>query len=130
MKKENNNVIHYEDFVAEINDSEISITGYNGTDDDVIIPDEIDGLPVVHIGDNAFYKKGLTSVFLPSELKTIGDYAFENNNLEDIWFDEGLISIGKNAFYANNNCYLRNELPSTLVSIGERAFFYNRIGKL
>ncbi len=76
-----------------------------GTDENNItdvIPSTIDGLPVLKIGDKAFYNlRTLTSVTIP----------------------EGVTSIGKNAFY---NCYSLTSvsLPSTLTTIDEGAFHY------
>ena len=41
----------------------ISITGYNGTDSEVVIPSQIDGMTVDGIGANAFYgNKNVISV--------------------------------------------------------------------
>lgn len=42
------------DFQYEINNGEVTLTGYSGTNKDVVIPSEIDGLPVTVIGNSAF----------------------------------------------------------------------------
>lgn len=46
---------------------EITITKYTGNDTEVIIPPEIDGMPVTSIGKSAFHNcSSLTSVTLPT----------------------------------------------------------------
>ena len=71
---------------------------------DVVVPDEIQGLPVITIENEAF--SGSTSIInvrLGNNVAYIGDYAFaECPNLETIRIPSGLISIGRGAF---NKCY-------------------------
>ena len=65
------------DFEYEVDDSEVTITGYTGAGGDVVVPDTIDGFPVTCIGDNAFcYCTGLTSITLGNSVTTIGYGAF------------------------------------------------------
>lgn len=67
----------------------------------VVIPDEIDGLPVVEIGPRAFENRdSLTSVALPSQLATIGERAFYGcSALTKVDFFT-IPKFGKEAFYA------------------------------
>ena len=59
--------------------TEVKITGYSGSDTEIVIPSEIGGKTVTRIGNYAFRNcSGLTSIVLPDSLKTIGDYAFCN----------------------------------------------------
>lgn len=83
------------------------------------------------IGNSAFIACGLTEVTFPSTLKTIGNWAFSSNKLIKISFPEGLTTIGHGAFegqLTNSNgmnvldAMTVLELPSTLKSIGEKAF--------
>src|SRR5699024_4754966 len=76
-----NNQINFEPFQFEwiVDGNEVMITGYNGNETDITIPEEIDGMPVTVIGDGVFADKGLTSVILPTTLKEIGPYAFALN---------------------------------------------------
>src|SRR5215471_8483754 len=55
----------------------ITITGYTGTDANLVIPSTIDGLPVTSIGTGAFAGNSLTSVTIPNSVTNIGDFAFE-----------------------------------------------------
>ncbi len=55
----------------------IAITKYLGTGAEVVIPDTIDGLPVIEIGDEAFYNNTtLTTITLPATIERIGVRAF------------------------------------------------------
>ncbi len=105
-----------------INDK-MTITGYRGGDQDVQIPDEIDGLPVTVIGEAAFAeKKSLKTVRLPEALEIIGVEAFEDcEGLTEISIPDGVTSIGKDAF---GSCFsLENvKLPASLTRIEEDTF--------
>ena len=43
------------DFTYTVSDGTVTITGYTGTGGTVVIPATIDGMPVVSIGNHAFY---------------------------------------------------------------------------
>ena len=55
----------------------ITVTAYNGTGTEVVIPGEIDGYSVTGIGARVFYNRtDLISVTIPESVKMIGDCAF------------------------------------------------------
>lgn len=60
-----------------------TITGYSGgSDENIIIPQMVDGYTVAAIGDKAFYKDEKNkeigiSVTLPESVKSIGDFVLE-----------------------------------------------------
>src|ERR1017187_1892992 len=62
------------DFTYASDGTNVIITGYTGSGGDVTIPETINGLPVVSIGDWAFYGASLTSVTIPNTVKNIGGY--------------------------------------------------------
>ena len=82
-----------------------TVAGMGGcTDSEVIIPAEINGVPVVAISEEAFYdNSNITSVVIPDSIKTIGINAFWRcNNLKSITIGTGLTSVERNAFsYCN-----------------------------
>lgn len=91
---------------------------------EVVIPDEIDGIPVRDIAPYAFqWQAGITSVSLPSSIRNIGDKAFMNcKRLETVTFPTNLMSsIGESAF---SGCTSLKDLvlPTLISSIGANAF--------
>ena len=68
------------------------ITGYVGTDTEVIIPSEIDGYTVTSIGDTAFLETDVVSVTFPSTLETLGGAVFYGcSSLESIYTNKKLM---------------------------------------
>lgn len=127
-------------------DGEITVYGYDGTVRSLVIPDEIDGLPVTSIEDLAFWGcRQLTDVLLPSGIRRIGEGAFcectslrwavlppELSEISDgtfqsctgmEWFvvPRGTMRIGE---YAFNHCSSLTEMqiPGTVREIGSFAF--------
>jgi hypothetical protein len=74
---------------------------YNNNTKDLVIPREINGLPVVAIGDYAFEDNQLTNVVIPDSVKTIGDYAFAKNELTEVIIPKSVKEIKKNVFDEN-----------------------------
>lgn len=64
----------------------LRITSYNGFDSErVIVPAQIDGQPVISIGENAFQNASFSEIILPNSLKVILKSAFEGcTNLQYI----------------------------------------------
>lgn len=87
----------------------------NFTDEEIVVPDTLDGYPVTAIGDFAFsaasdvgaswgnttitYTYNYTKITLPEGVKTIGRYAFaENKNLKEVVLPESLTDFNYCAF--------------------------------
>ena len=98
-----------------------TITKYNGTDTDVVIPSTIGGVAVKEIGKQAFGRKKLTSVTVPEGIVTIGDGAFGGNLLTELKLPESLKKIGNQAFLANPKLS-KVVLNEGLEYIGQQAF--------
>ena len=81
-------------------DGTVIITGYSGSDTELVIPAQIDGQPVTTIGNYAFSDcTGLTSVTIPEGVTEIGNYVFSGcTSLSEISIPESVISIGESAF--------------------------------
>lgn len=103
----------------------ITITGYSGSESNIIIPDSIDGLAVVAIAPNAFaYNDTPTSVSIPGSVTRIGVGAFrECRYLSTVTFHTGLRSIGETAFLGCDSL-VRADIPAGVESIGAYAFAY------
>jgi len=75
------------------------VIGYQGTNQAVVIPSLINGLPVTGIGSRAFSGTALSSVTIPESMTSIGSAAFEDcTNLASIIIPDSVASIGEHAF--------------------------------
>ena len=112
------------DFTYEESGGTITITAYTGAGGAVIIPDTIEGKPVVSIGGGAFgYSYGLTSIVLPGSLVSIGSFAFAYcSGLTGIVFPDNLASIGNYAFAECMGLTSMGIIPAGVTSIGEAVF--------
>ncbi len=110
------------------NEGNIYITDGPGIGKDVVIPEQIDGIPVTGIGASAFtWKKNIETVVIPGTVTYIGGNAFNNcTNLKsvtingDAQYDED-IGIGAGAF-ASCSSLVSINLPQKLPKLGENAF--------
>lgn len=99
------------------------ITGYNGSEDTVTIPERICGKPVRGIGKAAFKGNDIRKVILPSGVRCIYADAFKDCvNLEQIEFNENLQTI-YNAF--QNTAITSITFPPSLKTIGGNTFSGN-----
>lgn len=102
------------DFVVDLNKegNGAVITKYKGTIADVVIPSNIEGYPVMELGEGCFKDLRITSVKLPNGVVKIGDDCFENCSLlKSINLPETLTHIGGSAFM--------NTKALTLITIPE-----------
>ena len=93
------------DFVCQLNSDEtISIIGYKGNSENVVIPSKICELPVTAIGAYAFKGlKNITSLTIPSSITFIGSGAFDGcDNITSIIIGPNITSIGKDIFGDRN----------------------------
>jgi hypothetical protein len=106
-----------------INGDECEITGYNGTDTDVTIPEYIGGYRVTGIGEKAFAANGnIVNITMPSTIKRIEDYAFQGCiGIINVTVPEGVEFIGNGAF-SNCGSLVTVNLPTTVTEIGGEAF--------
>ncbi len=116
-----------------ININEVEIVSYNGSDSEVTIPSEIDGMPVTSIGEysfngketrnpkpvthpNASNNKNIKKIVVPSSVKTICAKAFAfMDALTDVVLSEGLEVINEFAF-ADCPLFTELNLPDSLVT--------------
>ena len=77
----------------------IEITGFDNSVSDVVIPSEIEGLPVTAISTGAFYLSAITSIEVPDTVTSIGEMAFLGcTSLKTVKLSTGVAKIDKNAF--------------------------------
>ncbi|MDR0983711.1 MAG: leucine-rich repeat protein [Ruminococcus sp.] len=113
-------------------DGEVTITGYTGVGGNLILPSEIEDLPVTAIGAGAFADcTVLDSIIIRADVEVIGDNAFENcTNLTYVDMSNRVTKIGNSAFKGCSNL-TEVDLSDDLTEIGEQAFAgCNLMGKV
>lgn len=116
-------LISYNEYDFYLIENNLYISAYNGSDRDIILPDNVLGYPVIGIAPTAFSENiELQSVIIPDSIKIIGDFAFEYcRKLGDVKMSDSIEVIGN---YAFSNCHSLTliSLPQKLNHIGDRAF--------
>lgn len=109
------------DWEFQLLDNEVNITGYNGSDKDVVVPETIYGKPVTGAKFGGFDLKNTVSIKFPGSIKVINDVGDALSNLKTVILSEGTEKIAQDAFaYCGN---LENiNFPSTLKVVGWNAF--------
>ncbi len=112
-----------EDFEFSLNsDNTVSVTKYNGSDTDIVIPSLFNGRAVTAIGERAFAKKRLQTVTFPETLTTIHKQAFESCiRLKSVILPDSVTTIEEQAFF-NCSSLVTVEATPHLQFIGSQAF--------
>lgn len=87
----------------------------------VIFENEVNGLPVKCINDNAFALTSLGEVYFNDNLTKIGNQSFFFTDIEKLYLNEGLTELGRYSF--NYSSLVEVDLPSSLEVIGYGAFY-------
>jgi hypothetical protein len=135
------NAMYYNATIAQVNkslfkiDSNGTIIAYEGpgyirlSNPTVVIPTQIDDIPITAIGKNVFREKCLVNdIIIPDSVTSIGDWAFYFNQLILVIIPSRVSSIGEGAF-----CH--NQLTSVIISdgitsISDRAFSNNLLSSV
>lgn len=99
-----------EDFLYASNGKEIRINAYIGNGGDIVIPEQIEGVPVTIIADGAFRDKA--------------------ESIKSVTFPQTIKSIGMNAFIDAGNMSGVVVLPPSLENVDRQAFDYTGISGL
>ncbi len=118
----------------------VVITGYNGSAKTVIIPAEIEGYPVVEIGERAFddhrkavvnhvknivelgnREKNHNSIIIPNSVRIINSYAFNHSGIKSIIIPDSVTEIKDSAFFQCDNMKFV-KFGNSLKNIGQEAF--------
>ena len=106
----------------------VTITGYTGTTLNMVIPLELQGLPVTRIGEFAFWDRNLTSITMPDSVVYIGRSAFQHNRLTSTIIPANVAYIGESAFYGNQLSSV--VIPDNVTYIGQAAFWGNHLSSV
>lgn len=101
-----------------------AITGRDSENKYLLLPADINGMPVRAVGQDAFADMDIQRLRLPDTLTEVGEGAFRDTGISRLELPEDLEQIGAGAF---ENCALeRLEFPDHPLTIGERAFAGNK----
>jgi BspA type Leucine rich repeat region (6 copies) len=146
------------DWTYTVSNNQATITGYTGAGGAVTIPSEVNGIPVVQVGNGsplisgwrndtvtsltipnsvvtigirAFYRwVGLSSVTIGNNVTSIGDYSFIYcSNLSSIYFPNSVKTIGDGAFELCTSLATVT-LQEGVETIGARAFLLSAINEI
>ncbi|MBQ0009632.1 MAG: leucine-rich repeat protein [Ruminococcus sp.] len=91
------------DFTYDKSANAVTITGYTGVGDTVVVPAKIEGLPVTAIGMSAFAKSSVKKIVLPSSVTTVKPQAFGKSSLETLVMTDKVIDIEDSVISACQN---------------------------
>ena len=104
------------DFVIDENGT---LTAYNGTGGDVVIPSGVS-----QIASGAFSSNtDIVSVYIPGTVQSVGQQAFSACiGLKKVVIEDGVLSLGQKAF---SGCFSLSDVqfPASLTSIGSNVFY-------
>lgn len=103
-------------YTYTVEDGGVVVTGYNGAETSVEIPQTIGGKQVVEIGFEAFRNSKVKSVKIPFGVKKISAFAFCQSALESVEIPETVTFIGNNAFSYTNLTEFETPLGISTVS--------------
>jgi len=114
--------VYYDDMQFDLF-SDYAVVNYCGDKKgDVVIPSEINGLPVTKIFDGAFYSDNITSITLPDTIDELGENMCDGCiNLTSIKLPANIRSIPEFAFHGCKSLK-KVDIPSGVTGIGRSAF--------
>ena len=80
-----------------LDDGTVKITGYTGSNTEIVIPSEIEGMAVISVGESAFEDcTGLTSVIIPDGVTSICYEAFSGcSGLTSITIPDSVLQVAE-----------------------------------
>lgn len=112
----------YNNFTYSVNNGKASISKYNGTAENLVVPEKINGYQVTDIYNSAFKgNKYIKKVTIESKITILYGSMFLNcTNLETVILPETLLEIQDWAFGSSGIGYIT--IPSSVARIRDQAF--------
>ncbi len=113
------------DFTYTVENGEVTITGYIGESEHVLIPDAIEDMPVTALAASAFYEKCVTTVVVPDSVRQVGTACFSGDNyLVSLTLPENLEVLAEGCI---ESCFrlMDFELPQGLKTIEQATLYFN-----
>ena len=125
IQNDNEGLVHIEttddEYCYSIIDDGVKIIKYQGHDREVIIPDSINGCPVIEIEERAFENQEIICVSVPKTVLSAYHSFYNCTNLETIVIEDGMETIP--SYMAAGVYSLKNvEIPESVRNIGHYAF--------
>lgn len=115
-------------FTYATNKGVVTIISYAGPGGTVTIPANIESLPVVAIGTEAFSRSGITRVVIPDSVTNIGNSAFKFCvDLESVAFGQGVATIEAEAFRGCTSL-TKVVIPDNVTEIRDGTPYFTVIG--
>lgn len=111
-------------FVYKIKDDGTAIiVGYEGSEQNLVIPETFDSITVTEIGNDAFRHADMKTLVIPGCIKRIRQYAFVDCfKLTSVEIQEGVERIDRYAFFSCNKTQTFT-LPSSISEMGDGVFY-------
>ena len=92
-------------FIVNNEENTAQLSTYNGTDTNVVIPDEVYGYKVTSIAPRVFYENNtIETISIPDTVDTIGLYAFAFcSKLQSVTLGENVTNLGDSVFLGCNS---------------------------
>lgn len=103
-----------------LDDGTIEISGYQGSENAIVIPAELDGKKVTSIGSRAFMSVQCDSIKIPDSVVNIGPNAFFCCTAEEISIPDRVTRIEKSAFYGSGITSIK--IPAGITRIEDSMF--------
>lgn len=104
-------------------DSDGIITAYNGTVNNLIIPNTINGITVTGLAEGLFSEVALYGIIFPPSIKKLPKNLFYKNSTIQYVQASGVVEISDSTFYKCQNLYCI-DFPEVQI-VGEKAFYYS-----
>ena len=111
-------------FSYEKTDGGWMVTSVNVNTENIVIPEEYNGAPVVSIKDSAFYRnETLRHLTIPSSVQNVGSYAFSDcTHLTEVTFEGGGNCVISDSAFEGCMRLLKVSFNGSVSTVGDNAF--------